>query len=1029
MTSTRYGTSPSPKPASARPSPVAKLSVPRVAQVLRRGRISEHIEHATDGGVAWLAAPAGYGKTTAVVDYLQQSGAPHIWLRIDEGDQDVARLFHYLAMSRDAGPAMPVFGAEYAEQPIEFARRFFRAFFAGLEPGTVLVLDDLHDADTPEFRRMLEVLFRELPDTLRCIGLSRTLPQEELSDLAMRGRIIVIGREDLEFSDSEAHELLALRLQRADAAIDVGPAHGWAVGLVLLAESGFAANAADADTATPAALLDSLGRQFFQNLPSGDIDILQRLNFLPDIGPALAEAMLGSDAGRILDWLYQRQLLVTRSQSSPELFQLHDLLRDYLARRLARTTTSVEQAELRVRAAMALQRAGRSDEAIPLALAAEDWALARELMLARAETVLAEGRRASFVEWCNGLPDTERDGWLCYWLGAAHMPDDSAAEHWFSRAWELFEREGDRRGEALTISRAVLAKTDSWRTYEGLSTWTRRALATLEAGLPALSADDELLVEIGMVRALNFADEYYAASDAGHALVEKLLGRLARPTRYTSSMRLLASESLIEHSITIMDASLFAKAVDSVVDDLSDPAVLPSALGNWLVAFGAKSGRYFPYARKRFPYPSAEAALRAAIEIGERESLRGVEFGALYHLQMQMKFRNNFGELKPLVTRLSEIADSRFTTQVAVVADCLATLHARRGAFADAYREVDRFMAAIEAANEPMLERLPHYLTWYQMLLADRKPAEAMALLTALLPRLDGGGLKRIELCILAAEALATKWQGGPGYPAQLQAFVAELRGTRWPMVLLNLPELLAELLADALEAGIETEFCHALIAERRLAAPASRPASWPWALRVRVLGGFRIERDGALLEPGPKAPTRALDILRLLAISRDNTVSLETLQDRLWPDLDGDQARAACEQALHRLRKLLGQSDLLVQREGKLWLAPDKAWVDLADWDARLAATRQITEGAELEQVFERFAGPLLLHERSTAWALPTAERVERDLTDLALRAAAALDASDAPLRARAVLVSAREHYPESPRLLPALRHDLAAS
>ena len=191
--------------------------------------------------------------------------------------------------------------------------------------------------------------------------------------------------------------------------------------------------------------------------------------------------------------------------------------------------------------------------------------------------------------------------------------------------------------------------------------------------------------------------------------------------------------------MTIMRADLFEQAVDSVVEDLRDLDVLPWILGMWLVAFGRASGRFFTYSRRKFPYSSAEEALRAAIAIGEREALKGVEFGALYHLQMQMKARNDFAEFNQLVTRLAEIADSRFTTQVAVVADCHAAKHARQGNIEEAYRDCHRFMEAIEAANEPMVERWPHYITKYQVLLADRRPREAMKLLIDLLPRLDQG--------------------------------------------------------------------------------------------------------------------------------------------------------------------------------------------------------------------------------------------------------------------------------------------------
>ena len=152
---------------------IAKLAAPRSARILRRNRVLEAIDRRSQSGVCWVAAPAGYGKTTAVIDYLESAGAPHVWFRIDEGDQDIARFFQYLAQSITSAAQMPVFGVEYAEQPKEFARRFFRAYFARLKPGTILVFDDLQDADTPEFRAVLSVMFRELPATVRCIGITR----------------------------------------------------------------------------------------------------------------------------------------------------------------------------------------------------------------------------------------------------------------------------------------------------------------------------------------------------------------------------------------------------------------------------------------------------------------------------------------------------------------------------------------------------------------------------------------------------------------------------------------------------------------------------------------------------------------------------------------------------------------------------------------------------------------------------------------------------------------------------------------
>jgi len=149
---------------------LAKLAAPKGTRILRRPRVLSSIDRALRAGACWVAAPAGYGKTHAVLDYLERARGPHVWYRIDEGDQDIASFFHYMALSapRARGRAtLPAFGPEYADQPLQFARRFFRAYLARLRRGTVLVLDDVHNADAADFRATLAVLLSELPQTIR----------------------------------------------------------------------------------------------------------------------------------------------------------------------------------------------------------------------------------------------------------------------------------------------------------------------------------------------------------------------------------------------------------------------------------------------------------------------------------------------------------------------------------------------------------------------------------------------------------------------------------------------------------------------------------------------------------------------------------------------------------------------------------------------------------------------------------------------------------------------------------------------
>jgi len=1014
---------------------IAKLVAPRATQIVRRGRVLSAIAQQLRAGACWVAAPAGYGKTIAITDYLTKAGTPFGWYRVDDGDQDIASFFHYMALSVEGvrpSQALPSFGSEYADQSVPFARRFFRAYLAKLRPGTVLVLDDVHNADVPQFRRILALLLDELPQTVRCVCLSRARPPQELTELRLKGRLGIVDEAELRFSDREARALVKMRLGRTAPSVSIAAACGWAAGLALLAARASSPHSSSevvtASDPSSAPAFAALAGQLIDSLPRPERDLLMKLSLLPEVRPEIVTALGGSvHAQNLLDALHRRQLLITRGNTPQAVYHLHDLLREYLRHRLSRELSSHDLAVLMEHVARLLNDAGYVDGAMDLALQAEAWPFAGRLIAAQAETLVNQGRRATLIDRCAALPPDQLDGWLCYWLGVANAADDATAESWFARAWTAFSESGNARGLCLTAAHAVLSKADSWRTHEGLAVWTARAIDLLDDDVAGLAADEQLLTWTGMLRAVDFAASSPSDAGAVERLTRRLVERLDKAEKSdTATVRLLASEALIEHAGSTGQQDLFERAVDSVVGDLRAGSASPWALGLWLVAFGAISARYFAYTRREFPYASPEDALRAAIAIGQRESLRGVEFGALYHLQLQMKSRNDFTEFAALIRRLAEIADSRYTTQVAVVADCQAALHTVRRDFVAAHAACTQFMAAIEAANEPPLERWPHFITKFQVMLAEGRAVAAAEFLTDLLPLFSGALRQRTQTCVLVAGAGAAKWEHDAQYPQRLRECFEALRAANWPAILLNTPELLAELCADALDLAIEPEFCRSLITRRALLPPALRPARWPWALRVYVMGEFRLDRDGAPLDFGAKPPTRSLDIVRVLAVAKDHTCAAQQIYDWLWPDADGDQAKAACEQALHRLRRLLGRADLIVQREGKLRLATDRVWVDLDQWDATVAAGSPAgsdqASDAELERAFAEFPGPLMRNEPPAQWFMPAAERVRGAFIELAVRLGRRIEQGGDARKACDVYQRALDAYPTSERVYEAL-------
>jgi hypothetical protein len=174
---------------------------------------------------------------------------------------------------------------------------------------------------------------------------------------------------------------------------------------------------------------------------------------------------------------------------------------------------------------------------------------------------------------------------------------------------------------------------------------------------------------------------------------------------------------------------------------------------------------------------------------------------------------------------------------------------------------------------------------------------------------------------------------------------IARQYGFRASPVLFVVPDLLPRLAAFALARDIEPAFARELIVRHRLKAPLDADHRWPWPVRVRVLGGLSFELDGAPMPPSRKESRRLLELLQLLAAHGTDGLAQDRVADALWPDAEGDAARNSLDNAIHRLRRLLGGDDRVLLRYGALALNPERCWVDVD------ALTRQIDRLADLPE------------------------------------------------------------------------------
>jgi LuxR family transcriptional regulator, maltose regulon positive regulatory protein len=196
---------------------------------------------------------------------------------------------------------------------------------------------------------------------------------------------------------------------------------------------------------------------------------------------------------------------------------------------------------------------------------------------------------------------------------------------------------------------------------------------------------------------------------------------------------------------------------------------------------------------------------------------------------------------------------------------------------------------------------------------------------------------------------------------------VARECGYRHGPMLFACGDMMARLCAFALAHDLEPEIARDIVVRNLLKAPPQADESWPWAVRVRAFGILEVEVGGAPMASSRKESRRLLELLSVLAAHGNAAVPQDQIADALWPDADGDAARNALDNALHRLRKALGGDDRIVLRQGTLALNPQRCWTDVGAVEraltdiGRAAAPPKTSQRQDLKRLIR---GPLLVNE-----------------------------------------------------------------
>jgi DNA-binding SARP family transcriptional activator len=132
------------------------------------------------------------------------------------------------------------------------------------------------------------------------------------------------------------------------------------------------------------------------------------------------------------------------------------------------------------------------------------------------------------------------------------------------------------------------------------------------------------------------------------------------------------------------------------------------------------------------------------------------------------------------------------------------------------------------------------------------------------------------------------------------------------------------------------------------------------------------VQRDGRPLEYSRKAPKKTIALLKAIIAFGGSNVREQRLVDAFWSDEEGDVATRSLGAALHRLRKLLGDADAIIQQGGALSLDKARVWVDVWAFEDLLA--RPDSEPAE---VLSLYRGAFLAEDDDEPWSVTMRERL----------------------------------------------------
>ena len=378
---------------------------------LSRERLVDAIHANIPRKLIAIAAPPGYGKTTLLAEFGQETELGVCWFRLSEGDWDVMRFVQVLAASLQERfrrlRGLPDLTALANSSPEALALAFSTLIEERVSETFVIVFDDVHLVNSsPPVLAFMEAFLETLPEQVVVIAAGREVLEVSLARLMAEGDLAGLGPHDLALTREELAELSRsqfganLSEQEIDHVLE--ETRGWVTGVVM---SGAIADA------RLGSMLGAGRPMVYEYLASVVLnrqpDDLRRFALDSAVLPVMTSeacdhVLQRSDGQRQLTRLVRKGLFVTSTESTPRFYEFHPLFQQFLIESL-RSSDPRRHRQLRLRAARYLEEHDSPEQAVDLYLDAGSPSRAAQLAERNAQSLKRAGQSQTLQSWADRL--------------------------------------------------------------------------------------------------------------------------------------------------------------------------------------------------------------------------------------------------------------------------------------------------------------------------------------------------------------------------------------------------------------------------------------------------------------------------------------------------------------------------------------------------------------------------------------------------------------------------------------------------